>query len=106
KGKVEIVDSAGPDSFVNPPPPPGCDYGELHDDMNDDFQGGTAEATMLTFGTSTVLCGKLDVTHFDATNMLVDIDSYTVDVGADALVIVRLTAPGAEALTQVQVAAF
>jgi hypothetical protein len=95
-----------PDTAIDaPPPPPGCDYGELHDDTNDDISSNTGlpETTGVSFSTSTVLCGKIHATHFDGTQMLVDSDAYTIDVAADSSVRVTLTGAGAEALGDVTV---
>ncbi|MBS1118048.1 MAG: hypothetical protein H6Q90_276 [Deltaproteobacteria bacterium] len=105
-----------PDSQPLPPDGPvlpvGCDYAELNDASNDDLSAsGAAEATNITFAASTVLCGKLDSTHFaPAQNVgdpgLVDIDSFAVTLAADASVLVTLAGAGAEALTEVDVVVF
>ena len=98
-----------PDAFVvvadvpidNPPPPPGCDYGELRDDTNDDFSTmtGSPEDSMVTFnGTSTVLCGKINSTHYDATMKTIDVDSYSVTFAQDVVLYVSLYGTGLENL--------
>jgi hypothetical protein len=102
----------GPDAPPDGPVlPAGCDYAELSDATNDYLASmtGIPEATNLTFTAATVLCGKLDSGHFmpgmnPGEPGLVDLDAYTVTVGADATVLMTLAGTGAEALTQVQMA--
>lgn len=101
--KITTIDAAPtvdapPDS---PPLPPGCNYAELADTMNDDFsQGATGapEMTGLTFGATPItLCGSVNSGHF-ASNT-VDFDSYAVNVPADANVYVTLVGTGLEVPT-------
>ncbi len=79
--------------------PAGCNYVEQQDTTNDDIDGGSPEATNLTFTASadTVICGTLDSSHFDG-DITADIDSYLVTLAADADVLVRMNGPGAEAI--------
>jgi hypothetical protein len=87
-----------------PPPPPGCDYGELNDTGNDYAAmptAGLAEQTNLGFTTQTVVCGKINNGHYDTSTMAVDIDSFLFTVSADSDVMATLVAPGAAALDQV-----
>jgi len=101
-----------PDAFVvvadapidNPPPPPGCAYGELRDDTNDDaLSTGSAEDTMVTFGGSTVVCGKFNSARYDAAKKKVDADAYSFTVAADAQVYVSIYGAGLEALGEVDI---
>lgn len=101
-----------PDAFVvhadapidNPPPPPGCDYGELRDDTNDDaLQTGSAEDTMLTFATSTVLCGKLNIARYDTTSKKIDADAYSFNMPSDGVLYVQLYGTGLETLGEATV---
>src|SRR5689334_9686137 len=85
------------DAPIDSPPdapnfPPGCDYAEQHDALNDDYtMMGTAEPTNLMFtATAQTLCGTVDTTHYDATNKLVDIDSYAITLAQDSTVLVTL----------------
>lgn len=113
-GKNPVILDSGADAPPDTPPlPPGCDYAELQDATNDDLsqQTGAAETTNLTFTASTVLCGKLDAGHFQpgmnpGDDGLVDVDSFSVTVGADATVLGSLVGPGIEGLSQVQFAVF
>lgn len=101
-----------PDAFIvhdaapidNPPPPPGCDYGELRDDTNDDaLSSGSAEDTMLTFSASTVLCGKLNIARYDTSSQKVDADAYSFNMAADGVLYVELYGTGLETLGEVTV---
>jgi hypothetical protein len=101
----KLIDSGPPDT---PAPPPGCDFGELDDMNNDDItsMSGLPETTNLMFATQTVLCGRIDTTHFDSARTIVDVDSYLFSVPTDSDVLVQLSGTGAEALTDVEVALF
>ena len=103
---------AAPDAFMvrsdapidTPPPPPGCDYGELRDDTNDDANtSGSPEDTMLTFGTSTVLCGKLNIARYDQSSQKIDADAYAFNVAADSVLYVELYGAGLETLGEATV---
>lgn len=100
-------DGGGADAGL-PPPPPGCDYGELADEINDDIQSNVneAETTHLALTTQAVFCGTIDNTHFDANTRVIDVDSFKLDVAADTKVIVQLQAAGAEQLGDVEIAVF
>jgi hypothetical protein len=90
---------AMPDAAV----PLACAYTEMADAMNDDVSAGTGmpEETMLTFSGPTLICGKLDNTHYVAQRQLVDIDSYMVSVTAESGALLTFTAPGADAFDSV-----
>src|SRR5450432_1227254 len=81
--------------------PPGCDYAELSDIANDNGipkgATGTTEDTM-TGGVGKVFCGNVDIDHFDATNFILDVDSYQFTMAADGNVRVDLYGPGLENL--------
>ncbi len=100
------ADSATPaDAMLDAAPTPaGCDFGEQNDQGNDDSNTGTAEATGLTFTTSTVICGNVDSGHF-ASNV-VDIDSYTFTTAADGDVLISITSPGGATLVDFEVDLF
>ena len=109
-GGVKLVDSQVGDTG-NPPPPPGCDYGELHDATNDNLSAnsaGTPEQTLLTYTSGTmVICGSIDMTHFVADSNgiggVIDSDVYDISVAADTEVRVDITGAGAETLDDVEV---
>jgi hypothetical protein len=93
----------GPDAAATPA---GCDYGEQMDANNDDTYAtsGSAETTNLTLNaTPLVLCGDINAGHYDATDMLVDYDAYTIAVGTEGDALLELSAPGAAALDAVNV---
>lgn len=101
-----------PDAFVvtadapidTPPPPPGCDYAELRDETNDDaVSTGAPEDTMLTFTSSTVLCGKLNIARYEAGSQKIDADAYAFNLAADGVIYVELYGAGLEALGEVSV---
>jgi hypothetical protein len=97
-----IITSDAP--IDTPPPPPGCDYAELRDDTNDDATpAGSPEDTMLTFSTSTVLCGKLNIARFDAGSMKIDADAYAFTMGADGVLYVEMYGAGLEGLGEASV---
>jgi hypothetical protein len=99
-GPAQSADASVADSAPTPDGlPDECDYTEQQDATNDDIDSGSPEATNLTFTTSadTVLCGKLEASHFDG-DITVDIDSYLVTLATDADVLVRMNGPGAEAI--------
>jgi hypothetical protein len=48
-----------------------------------------------------VICGKFDNTHYQQSNMLIDVDSYAINVGAQSNGLLYITAPGAEAFNTV-----
>lgn len=89
-----------PDAPVTPDAtvlPPGCDYAEQNDSGNS--TGNTPEATQLNVTGKTVLCGKLNNGHFQAptppaTDGVIDLDFYTLDLAADSDVFVSLTGTG------------
>ena len=59
--------------------PPACDYTEMSDSTNDT----TPENTGLTVGATTRnICGQVDTGHYDSSTMVVDVDMYSVTVGA------------------------
>lgn len=89
----------GPTVDAAPPLPPGCDYAELKDAMNDAASAEAIEATGLTYTTTTALCGKINTGHYDPTEQTVDFDAFSFDVAADSFVTVTLTGAGLEALT-------
>jgi len=108
---------AAPDAFIvnadapidNPPPPPGCDYGELRDATNDDDgtpSGGSPEDTMVAFSASTVLCGKLDSSHFDATSGKVDADAFMFNLPAAGVLYLQMYGTGLEGVDEVRVAIY
>src|SRR5687768_14702145 len=65
---VDAID-APPDS---PSPPAGCDYGELFDSANDP----TPEASGVSFATTAVFCGRVDLGHSVPSTMLLDADAF------------------------------
>lgn len=91
---------APPDAMV---PPLTCAYTEMADALNDDVSAGNGmpEETMLTFSGPTLICGKLDNTHYVQARQLVDIDSYVVSVTAESGAMLTFTAAGAEAFDSV-----
>jgi len=112
KDPVTLVDSpTGIDAPVNPPPPPGCDYGELQDASNDDLtsMAGAAEATQVAFSNTAVLCGKIDNTHFEPDSMggpgVVDADMFAMDLAADSDLLVTISGAGLEQLSDVLIVA-
>lgn len=98
------VDALLPDTGPMIDAPLGCDYAEQHDATNDDVppSPGAPEATTLTIGAKTTICGKFQSTHFDG-DITVDVDGYTATVGADTDVLVRISGAGAEAIELVGV---
>jgi len=93
---------AGSGSAVDAPGP-ACDYTEAADATN----GATPEASNVTIGAQTrTLCGQVDGGHYDTTSKTVDVDRYSVTVGATAELIVQFadTQPGG--LTDFQVEIF
>ncbi|HUS31741.1 MAG TPA: hypothetical protein VMZ53_24735, partial [Kofleriaceae bacterium] len=84
--------------------PPGCDYLEQRDATNDDVfpSPGTPEATNLTIGNKTTICGGFQHTHFDG-SITVDVDGYFATVASDADVLVRIAGTGADAVELVGV---
>jgi len=58
---------------------------------------------MLTFSTSTVLCGKLNIARYDATSKKIDADAYAFTMGADGVLYVELYGAGLETLGEVTV---
>jgi hypothetical protein len=89
-----------PDAMV---PPLTCAYTEMADALNDDVSAGNGmpEETMLTFTGPTLICGKLDNTHYVQARQLVDIDTYVVSVTAQSGARLTFTAPGAETFDSV-----
>jgi len=77
----------------------GCDWHEQHDSTNDNTvpAPGIAEATGLTVGTKTTICGIFQSNHYDGSTT-VDVDDYAIQIAADTDVIVRLTGAGIGAL--------
>jgi hypothetical protein len=90
---------AAPDAAV----PLTCAYTEMADAINDDVstQQGMPEETMLSFTGPTMICGKLDNTHYVANRGQIDIDSYVVTVPAGTKALLYLTVPGAESYDSV-----
>lgn len=83
-----------------PPLPPGCDYAEARDTTNDDiFASGTPEPTGLTLAPQAVVCGQVDIAHYDATEQVVDVDGFTVTLAADADVLLTISGAGADAIS-------
>ncbi|HUS28113.1 MAG TPA: hypothetical protein VMZ53_06375 [Kofleriaceae bacterium] len=97
------VDANRPDTMVDAPPVPTCEFNEANDAGNDDLFGtGTPEATNIAFAaTKMTVCGSLNTGHFDTNSLLIDSDSYTVHVPTSRGARVTLTGPGAEALNTV-----
>ncbi len=94
-----IMADASPDT---PPPPPGCEYGELHDETNDDAtSAGQAEQTQVTFGGSAVFCGKFNVARYNTMSKKVDADAYTFTLNGDTELYISLYGAGLEGLAQV-----
>ena len=94
-----IVADATPDT---PPPPPGCEYGELNDATNDDAtSAGQAEQTMVTFGGSAVFCGSLNTARYDATSNKVDADAYTFTLTGDTELYFSMYGAGLAGIAQV-----
>lgn len=85
-----------PDATADAPPDSSapsnvCDYTEQHDATNDDVSSnaGMPEATNLTLGSKTTICGTIDASHFDG-DITVDIDGFTIAVVSDTDVLVRI----------------
>lgn len=97
-----IVGDATPDT---PPPPPGCEYGELYDATNDDDGngGGQPEQSGVTFGGSAVFCGKLNTARYDATSDKLDADAYTFTLTGDTELYISMYGAGLEGLDEVSV---
>jgi len=91
------------DAMVDAPMQVTCNYTESADATNDNFYAnGNPEATSLSFGTAAIgICGKLEHTHYVQNNMVVDVDSYLINVPAQTSALLSITAPGAEALNTV-----
>lgn len=91
-----IYPDAMVDGSADAPASNGCDYTEQRDATNDDVSAmpGTAEATGLTVGSSTTICGAFEATHFDG-DITVDIDGFTVAVASDTDVLVRISGDAA-----------
>jgi hypothetical protein len=82
----------------------GCNYVEQRDATNDDVfpAPGTPEATGLTIGSMTTICGAFEHTHHDS-DITVDVDGYTASVGSETDVLVRIAGAGSEAIELVGV---
>lgn len=102
--QMQPPDAHRPDTMVDAPGAT-CEYTEAMDADNDAFFGtSNGEATGLTFGTTKqTICGKLNNSHYDAGKMLVDVDSYIVNVTTATSTLIQVTAPGAENLNTVLV---
>ncbi len=86
-----------------PPPPPGCDYGELADLTNDfTVSNNASETTNLVLDAPVTICGSVDSGHFDAGAGVVDLDGYAVHVSARTAFRVELSGDAA-ALASLQV---
>ena len=88
-----------PDAATPDAPAAACDYTEQNDGSNDSLVQGMREATGLTFTARTTICGQIDSTHFASGN--VDVDAYTITLGAPATVTLTLVGSGLEALDDV-----
>jgi hypothetical protein len=76
-----------------------CEYTEAMDADNDALFGtsnGEDTALMYAGSKKQTICGKFNSSHFDATNELVDVDSYVVHVTSATGTRVTVTAAGAE----------
>jgi len=87
----------GDDAAVDtPPPPPGCDYGELADLTNDfTVSNNASEATGLVLDAPVTICGNVDSGHFDSGAGVVDLDGYVVHVSARTAFRVELSGDAA-----------
>jgi len=89
-----------------PPLPPGCDYAELTDNANDNgiAQGatGVSEDTG-TAGIGKVFCGNVDMTHYDTTSQILDVDSFQFTLAADGAIRADLVGTGLEALDDAEI---
>jgi hypothetical protein len=99
-----------PDAFIitgdampdTPPPPPGCDYGELNDATNDDAtSAGQPEQSMVMFSGSAVFCGKLNIARYDTTTNKVDADAYTFTLTGDTELYISMYGAGLAGIAQV-----
>ena len=88
-GDVDASGS-GSDSGIDSPPQADCAYSEMRDVDNDTTEDGTAEATNVTLSSRTVLCGKVEHTHF-IPDITVDGDAYHVTAPVEMDVVVRIT---------------
>jgi hypothetical protein len=79
---ADAIDAA-PDT---PPPPAGCDWGELFDTANDPMP----ETTNLALATQLVMCGAVDVGHAVSTTMLVDNDAFGFSLASETAIRVEL----------------
>src|SRR4051794_7252544 len=94
---------ASPDTS-DAPAPLTCEYTEAMDGTNDALFGTSmGEDTALMFaGTAKqTICGKINNTHFDSGNQLVDVDSYLVHVPSVTSTRLTLTGSGAESIASV-----
>jgi len=82
-----------PDSRTTDAAPSSCDYTEQDDAGNDDVSGGAPEATGVTLGADTVVCGVFESTHYDG-ELIADNDAYTFTVAADVDLLVRIQGAG------------
>lgn len=108
---------AKPDAFIvhadapidNPPPPPGCSYGELRDTTNDDdgvTAGNAPEDTMVMHSSATVLCGSFNIARYEAGTQKVDADAYTFNLPAAGTLYMQLYGTGLDALSEVRFAVY
>lgn len=83
RAPVEPIDAPS-DAVIfpdTPTPPPGCDWAELDDPINDITLGnGAAEQTQLTLGAALVVCGEIDNGHL--IGEAVDVDAFVVTLAA------------------------
>ncbi len=100
----ELAIDAMPDAIDaapdGPPPPPGCDWGELADIDN----RVTPETTNLAFGSQLVMCGEVDIGHANPTTTEIDADAFGFSLQAARTIRVALAGTGLEALGRVELA--
>jgi hypothetical protein len=94
-------DANRPDTSVDAPPVPTCEYTEAMDTNNDALFGtSNGEATGLMYaGTAKqTICGKLNSSHYDTNNQLIDVDTFVVHATSTTGTRLTISASGAESL--------
>lgn len=69
-----------------PTPPPGCSWAELYDTANETVP----EDSNVTFASSVVLCGRIDIDHANDTTLLVDTDALGFELATETAIRVEL----------------
>jgi hypothetical protein len=91
-----VIADSGPTVDSGPDANLGCgDYEEAAEATNNSPNGGTAEATGISFaaGDTKVVCGVIDPTQADDATGTVDLDGFDFDVGENAPLRIVLRSP-------------